>query len=309
VIEIRTILCPFDFSEYSRRAFDQAVAIARRYGATIAVLHVFPTLPSVAYAGGMIPAEAVALSDEDRAALLDHLRQFLHLDASGLPVTTPLIREGEPASAILECAAELKTGLIVLGTHGRSGFERLVLGSVTEKVLRKAACPVLTVPRLQPEVVPALPALFKNILCPVDFSGCSMSALEYAALLAQEADATLTIVHVVANVLDDWPGLQDFDAVDERLSVAELFAKREDEARRQLAAALATHTSDFCEIKTAILRGTSGPAILRFAAAHRNDLIVMGVQGRPAADLMVFGSTTQHVVRQAVCPVLTIRSR
>ena len=86
--------------------------------------------------------------------------------------------------------------LVVMGTHGRSGFERLVLGSVTERVLRKSACPVLTVPKGIPDVATP-PVLFNRIVCAVDFSDCSMHALNYAMSLAQEADAHLTVVHVI----------------------------------------------------------------------------------------------------------------
>ena len=86
--------------------------------------------------------------------------------------------------------------LIVIGTHGRSGFERLMLGSVAEKVLRKAACPVLTVPAHAPDAVPREAGSVRRILCPVDFSSSSEDALEYAlASLAQEAHARLTVLH------------------------------------------------------------------------------------------------------------------
>ena len=91
----------------------------------------------------------------------------------------------------------MPSDLLVMGTHGRSGFERLVLGSVTEKVLRKAACPVLSVPRNVGDVVPAPPVLFTRILCAVDFSDCSINALNHAMSLGQEADARLTVLHVI----------------------------------------------------------------------------------------------------------------
>jgi Universal stress protein family len=93
-----------------------------------------------------------------------------------------VVREGNAASEILTEATDMKADLPVMGTHGRSGFERLLLGSATEKLLREASCPVLTVPPRHADVVPATPVLFKRILCPVDFSDCSMLALNYAML-------------------------------------------------------------------------------------------------------------------------------
>ena len=102
----------------------------------------------------------------------------------------------------------MKADLLVIGTHGRSGFERLVLGSVTEKVLRKASCPVLTVPKRLPDAVPVGPVLFKRILCPVDFSESSLHALSYAVSMAQEADGQLTVLHVVAHEFEYTAGLE-----------------------------------------------------------------------------------------------------
>jgi Universal stress protein family len=86
----------------------------------------------------------------------------------GIPIEA-IIREGNTASEILSQQADLKADLLIMGTHGRSGFERFLLGSITEKVLRKANCPVLTVPRRHPDAVPATPVLFKQILCPWTF--------------------------------------------------------------------------------------------------------------------------------------------
>jgi nucleotide-binding universal stress UspA family protein len=133
--------------------------------------------------------------------------------------------EGYPAYAIAAKAAEAKSDLIVIGTHGRSGVERLMLGSVTEKVLRKAGCPVLTVPPKAGDPAPAAPATFKRIVCAIDFSDCSMRALEYAMSLAQESNSTLIVLHVIEpfplrhaegeTVLSDFTLLKDYIAAAE----------------------------------------------------------------------------------------------
>ena len=122
-------------------------------------------------------------------------------ETEGAPGITieAVVREGNTAGEILEQADSMKADLLVIGTHGRSGFERLVLGSVAEKVLRKASCPVLIVPKRLPDAVPARPVLYKRILCPVDFSDSSLHALKYAMSMAQEADGQLTVLHVVAH--------------------------------------------------------------------------------------------------------------
>jgi nucleotide-binding universal stress UspA family protein len=201
MIEIQRILCPIDFSEYSRHAVDHAVALARQYESTITALHVFPTMPVMAYAPGMPGVDPIVLTPVLQDQLLVDLKGFIETEsAPGVPMK-PLIREGDPVSEILSQATDMKADLLVMGTHGRSGFERLLLGSVTEKILRKASCPVLTVPRRHPDAVPATPVLFKRILCPVDFSDCSLESLEYALSLAQEADAQLTVLHVIGDEL------------------------------------------------------------------------------------------------------------
>ena len=177
MIEIRRILCPIDFSDYSRHALDYAVAMARWYDSSITLLHVCSVVPVAAYAPGTPILPSVVLTSADRDELLASMRRFAEDEAgSGLPIQLEIC-EGSVVAEILARAKAMPGDLIVVGTHGRSGFERLVLGSVTEKVLRKAACPVLSVPRHVKDAVPAPPVLFRNILCTIDFSNCSINAL------------------------------------------------------------------------------------------------------------------------------------
>jgi nucleotide-binding universal stress UspA family protein len=309
VIEIRRILCPIDFSDYSRRALDHAVAIARWYGSTITALHVFSVTPVAAYAPGAAGFDAIVLTQADRDQLLAELTRFIETESTPEVRVEAMIREGPTASEILSQAADLKADLLVMGTHGRSGFERLLLGSITEKVLRMARCPVLTVPRRHPDAVPAAPVLFKHILCPVDFSDSSMRALNYALSLAQEADAHLTAVHVMTYGLEETPDLYDTIITDSRLSLADYRQRHEESARERLKQAIPDTVASYCSVETMMVRGKPGPEILRLAGERHSDVIVMGIQGRGAADLMFLGSTTNHVVRAATCPVLTLRGQ
>jgi nucleotide-binding universal stress UspA family protein len=307
MIEIRRILCPIDFSDYSRHALDHAVAIARWYESTITVLHVFSTAPVAAYAPGAPGFGSIVLTGADRDQLLVEIERFIETEPTPEVPIEVVVREGSTTSEILTQAAELNADLLVMGTHGRSGFERLLLGSITEKVLRKAKCPVLTVPRRHPDAVPATPVLFTRILCPVDFSDCSMQALNYAMSLAQEADAHLTVVHVMAYRLDATPDMYDTIITDDRLSLADYRMRREEDARQRLKEAIPETVAAYCSVDTIVTSGKPGREILRIAAEQQTDLIVIGVQGRGAADLMFLGSTTNHVVRAATCPVLTLR--
>ena len=302
MIEIRRILCPIDFSDFSRRALDHAGAIAKWYDAAVTVFHVSSIVPTAAYAPGSPVLPSMVLTEQDRDELLMAMKQFAAVDA-GSPLQFECA-EGSAATEILAKADGMRADLLVMGTHGRSGFERLVLGSVTEKVLRKATCPVLSVPRRVPGAV-SPQVLFKRILCAVDFSDCSMRALNYAMSLAQEADARLTVVHVV-ELLTRPPDLHETTVGGPR-SLEEYLAAAEDDARERLTAAVPDTVRAYCAVETVVARDKPYGEILRIASEQASDLIVIGIHGRGAVDLMFFGSTAQHVVRRTSCPVLTLR--
>ena len=297
MIEIRRILCPVDFSDHSRRALDQAIAIARWYESTVTVLHVFSPAPVVEFDPGPVVY--------DRDQLLADTKAFAEKEGAPGITIEALVREGNTPTEILEQATGMQADLLVIGTHGRSGFERLLLGSIAEKVLRKVSCPVMTVPRRLPDAAPAGPVLYKRILCPVDFSESSLRALKYATSMAQEADGQLTLLHVVAHEFENAADMASMVS-DAGITVGSFVKQREEALRQRLQEAVAT-APEFCSVESLITHGKPWREVLRIAAERQSDLIVMGVQGRGAADLLFFGSTTQHVVREASCPVLTLR--
>jgi nucleotide-binding universal stress UspA family protein len=306
MIEFRRILCPTDFSDQSRRALDKAIAIARWYESAVTVLHVFTPVAVERYAPDPLGFAPVAMLPVDRDQLLADLRAFCAAESAPGIVIDPVLREGRVAREILDQADRTKADLLVLGTHGRSGFERLALGSVAEKVLRQAKCPVLTVPPGLPDAVPAAAGLFKEILCAVDFSDGTEHAVSYALSLAQEADARLTLLHVVSEHFDSALDMAGLAAAD-HMSVGDFRRQREDALQERLASLVPETAQTYCEVLPLLTHGRPWVEILRIAAVQNADLIVMGVRGRSAADLMVFGSTTHHVVREATCPVLTLR--
>jgi len=297
--DIKRILCPVDLSDQSAHAIEHALAVARRYKSTITALHVCNPLvipaTDVTLVGGVPPV----LTDED---IKDASNEVMACFASasgghdGVPLEV-LVESGPPARQILACAKSLAPDLMVIGTHGHGGFQHLVLGSVAEKVLRQAACPVLTVPP-RTRATSTLP--FKRILCPVDFSDSSRSALDFALSLVREADADLTILHVL-----EWP-----DALPPNRPVPTLAFR--DAAERDVRAMLAQLVPDAdrerCHPTIRLGDGKAYREILEVATEGRADLIVMGVHGRNPLDLMLFGSTTNQVVRRATCPVLTLRT-
>jgi nucleotide-binding universal stress UspA family protein len=295
--EIHRILCPVDLSDVSRHATSHAVLLAGWYQATIAALHVVNPIVIPATDFALVrTGPAPTLTDED----MENVRAQVEACFKSLPAVPVdvLVASGRPVTQILEHAGSLPADLIVMGTHGASGFEHLVLGSVTEKVLRQAPCPVLTVPP-RARTTSQLP--FKRLLCPMDFSDASLAALDFAFSLARQGDADITLLHVF-----EWPA-QGEPLVYRSFSVPEYLQDLERETRARFHALIPDSVRDACHPHVRFAHGKPYREILRAATDQSPDLIVMGVQGRNPLDRMLFGSTTNQVVRRATCPVLTVR--
>ena len=303
-MKIERILCPTDFSEASAHAIDQAVAIAGWYKARITALHVvLPSVPPLPHrpASNDITARAEGdleqLRKETAARFAAAARAGIGLDV--------VIKVGWPARCILERAADLQADLIVIGTHGTSGFEHLVLGSVAEKVLRKAKCPVVTVPP-RAQAISRLP--FNRLLCAVDFSDSSLTALRSALSLAKESGAALTVLHVLEWPWDEPPPprLEELPA-EQGLALAEYRRYCEKRAMARLESLVPDSGGHFAPAGFAAEEWKPYVQILDVAAEEKSDLIVLGVRGRQPLDTTLFGSTANQVVRHAKCPVLTLR--
>jgi nucleotide-binding universal stress UspA family protein len=298
MVTMRRVLCPVDFSDFSRHALDYAAGVARWHEARITALHVIPPITSMLPASGEGIYPPLVFRPEELRQFRDELESFAR--ASGIEALDTEVVQGSVAGEIVRFANELPADLLVMGTHGRSGFERLMLGSVTEKLLRKSPCPLLTVPAAVPALAP-VNALFSRVLCAVDFSPASLHALTLAQSLAGEAAARLCVMHVLEPVSVFEPvvavGLDDLPAVN---------ADHRREVRRRLEGLVGGDTRAFTDVAEIVVSGKPYREILRAAGEQRSDLIVIGAHGGRRG-LPVFGSTTAHVVREAQCPVLTVR--
>jgi len=297
------VLCPIDFSEFSRRAVDHAAAIARWYKANLTVLYVSGIRP-VSELGirPMVEIPAVAMTDEDREGTLAEVREFVRDVPAEVHLDTRVEEALSVHEGILRQAEVIGADLLVVGSHGRSGFERLLLGSVTERLVHKAFCPTMVVPPRAPDKDPNEPVQFRRILCPVDFSETSNRALAFAMTLAQETAAHLTVV----NVIEVPPELREH-ASSQGIDVDRVRAAAEAECLRHLRHLIPDEARSQCSVETVVKEGAAYREILKLAAAGHADLIVMGVHGRSALDLLVFGSNTARVTRAADCPVLIVR--
>lgn len=293
---ISNILCPTDFSEGARRALSHAAALARGTGAHLTVAHAWGSTPPASLYGDA--GAVAAVHAEQRGEEVERLNVFVEaFRAQGVKISTVAL-EGAPVPVLLSFIEEEGVDLLVLGTHGRSGFERLVLGSVTEKLLRKAPCPVLTIPAsiAGGEPVPA----FSRVLCAVDHVAPHDATIATALWLARQHHGQVTLMHVVEPLLPA-PGLGgDFDSTPYTDRVAEDWLSA-------LRGCVDPQTRVACQVTERVVVGKPSRLIIESATQLGADVVVMGVHGRGALDLWLLGSTTHAVVRHAHCPVLTVR--
>ena len=294
MIKIERILCPTDFSDFSERAYDYGLSLARHYRAGLYLLHVVrPVI--IGYPEYAIPDSVNDFYGELREHAEDQLREFAKVHAEGDVQAIVAVEEGVITESILDFARENSIDMIVMGTHGRRGFQRLTLGSVTERVLRRAGCPVLAVRRPAHDFVApgskGEPVRLGKILLCSDFSECSDKALKYGLSLATEYQSELLLAHVLEHV----PPVEQRETENARI-IHLLEGKVPEEARIR------------CKIRPIVRAGKAYEEIVRLAEEEQADLIVVGVRGRNVLDLALFGSTTHRVLQLGPCPVLAIHA-
>lgn len=301
MLQLKRLLCPVDFSDLSRESLVHAGGVAEWYDARITVFHAYAT-PGLPVASATVPGGVPILPPVEPDEVLGRVRDFCARTEGISPDRVDVaVGKGNAAREILRQAEMLEADLIVMGTHGRGGFERLLLGSVADKVLRRATVPVLVIP---PSAAPVKSGLYKTILAALDFSDASAPVLEYALSFAKEADARLFLLHAVEN-LEFMQAARMTEA--SHFSVPEYFDHRVSDATERLEAAVPEEARVWCRPETRVVSGRASREIVRMATEETAELIVMGVHGRGAVDRWLFGSTTDYVVRRASCPVLTLR--
>ena len=289
---IERILCPIDFSESSVLACDYAASIACNYKATLLLQHVIFSLTPY-YPYHAFPDSYDEVCRALRADAGKQLQKFAKTHNCRGVQTECTVQDGDVTDLILEVAGHRGVNLIVMGTHGVRGIDHLALGSVTEKVLRKARCPVLAVckPAHDFAAQAGVPRLIElqRILCCTDFSENSHQAWDHAVSLAAEYHAELTLLHV----LEEMPGSTDIEG-----EIAKVLQQLEKQISPWAHMNIVT--------KPAVRIGKAYQQIIQFALESQADLLVMGVRGRHALDLAVFGSTTYRAVQLGPCPVLVV---
>lgn len=281
-IKLKHILVATDLSPASLWSLPYVTAIARQYDATVYMAHVIPLGTYVAAR----PQSFDAIEEECRKTAQEKLDTFsAGVRKHGIQVQT-LLTEGDVGVVLPDWIKKHDIDLVAVGTTGRSGVRKLVLGSIAEEIIREADCPVLTV---GPASSDGSPVTLRSILYATDFSADSLQAAMYALSIAVHHDARLIVLHV-----RDEPGVEESKA-----SLA-----------RRLHDLIPKDSNLAAKPEVLVAEGRPTKKILEIASEHSVDLIVIGVRGggefpRAASH---FGSTAHDIIVRASCPVLTVRA-
>jgi len=278
----KTVLLPVDFGDTAAFAARAASQVALALKGRIVAIFADSFLPPVAYAD--IPVAWYAENVEElKTAASDKLRAFLLEHVSpDVPVEQRIIAD-TPVHAILAVATNEPVDMIVMGTHGRSGWKRALLGSITESVLHEADVPVLTIRHSEADPFRGSSEI-RRILCPVNYSEVARDALARAVELGDAFDAEIYVVHVVEAARQ---GEHEGELEELRTWIAPEFRHR-------------------CCYKELVVHGHAAEQVIDLASKIEADMIVIGAQHRRFVDSTVIGTTTDRIVRHSPHPVLTV---
>jgi nucleotide-binding universal stress UspA family protein len=297
---IHRILCPTDFSAFSERALARAMNLARWFRAEVTALHSIPFAAPPLSRPTDSPGPPSVFLAERRPDVEECMRALKSTFATeGVPLQTVIV-EGDPTLAISACSNELPADLIVMGTHGKGGFNRLLMGSTAERVVRRVECPVLTI---GPHDLAPSGLLFRKILCAVDLTTASPHTLETALSFAEENLASVTLIHVAPKPAQEWAPIPLVAA-----NNADFEQALRAGGSTNLTRLIEAHPSN-CAVRPRIQLGVAWREIVRVATDEESDLIVVGAHSDRTLGPWFVGSTAAQVVRHAPCPVLIVRER
>jgi nucleotide-binding universal stress UspA family protein len=296
-VEVKNIICTTDFSDVSNHAVPFGIALAKKMGAKLHLCHVID-LSSVAMYG-----EGFSEPLEQERRIMNYADEHLRRLIGDQPVDWELVTAvGHTADEIAHIAEEKNADLVVSATHGRSGIKRLVLGSVTERLMRILPCPLFVVRSPEQDVLAPMNEVigFQRILVGCDFSPDSGLAFQYGLSLAQEFQSEVHLAHVIEPAV--YKNLLRL-AIEEKEGYQKELRKK---LREKLTAQVPEEVHNWCTPKIILLAGQPHEELTKYAVVNEVDLIVLGVRGQSLVETMFVGSTTDRVVREAPCPVLSV---
>jgi nucleotide-binding universal stress UspA family protein len=273
------VLVPTDLSDFAALALRYAALMRERAGSALTLLYADETYLPVDLLEAPL-GYYLENAPQSREKLQTRFSEYAKAQIGGAFET--MVVQDSPARAILNAARSLRSDLIILGTHGRRGVRRAILGSVTENVLHEADTPVLTV---TPSLMASKETAIKRILCPVNFTYVAREALLQACKFAQLFGAELAVMYVVEGLPGD----------------------RADQIESAFQQWVDPQVRDQCRFTRMFVRdGDPAERVLAAAFEQTSDLIVVGAQHKFFSDATVIGTTTQRITRFAHCPVLTV---
>ncbi len=301
--DIRKVLFTTDFSDLSNHALPYAIRMAKIYDAELIMLHAVtiydndPNDPDYHFPYLQTYCEQATKSADDRFQVC-----YERAGDAGVKVRKALVQGISPHAAILEfIEQEGDIGLICMSTHGRSGFKHVLLGSVTENVIRYSPCPVLVVKQTEHEFVDpeTHEAHIRKILFPYDFSEESLKPVGMLRSIGAMGEAEILVLHAVDVEI---PPVYYTAGVTSILQLDPDLNKRVEEKLRE---ELGRHLEGF-DVKYLVREGRAVDRIRETAEEEKIDLIIMGAAGSHGVGTFLFGSTTARVIQKAVCPVLIV---
>ena len=291
MLTIQRILFPVDVTDTSTKAFPLACALAHRHGATLHLLSV-----TGRHEHGYTDArQSFPIPDTQLQAWLESEGAGPVPSLDMLSIVQTQMEASSVATQITTFIGDNAIDLVVMGTHGRHGVERMLHGSVAETVIRAGRCPVITV-RTDKQA----PSDLRQVLAPIDFSDASADALRHAGELAQTFDASVHLLHVVEDVA--YPAVYGLESP--TLPLDGVIPR----VTRELETWAVRYVPDDVPTTVHAVEGYAPLAIVEAATKHDADAIVMSTHGRTGLDHMLLGSVAERVVRQASQPVLVIAS-
>jgi len=287
-INFKNILCTTDLSDLSNTSIAYGTALAKEFNTKLFISHVIDLTSTVAYGEVLFtPVEIQEKTVEFAREQIDHLMKKTAVEWE------PLVTIGHPADEILKQVEEKNIDLVISATHGRSGLKRVILGSVTGRLMRSLSSPFLIVRQQENQT-----SLFSRILIGCDFSQDSNLAFQYGLSLAQEFESELHLVHVMETA--DYKDLLK-DGMEQDIEKA-----AHDQKKDQLRRMIPEESYNWCQPKLVLLAGRPFEEITKYALFNHIDLIILGIRGHNLIETLFAGSTTDRVSRQSPCPVLSV---